>query len=144
MKKQVLNTLLVLLTVAAFSVTSCKKSDDSKSRNEIITSGAWNLSQIGPDANNNGILDVGETVPNTTAGLTVHVNFYNNSTYQLVRNTSTVADTFNGNWSLTNGDQTIRVIVNGDTTMLDIHNIDNNNLTLLQQDSINLWEVFQQ
>jgi len=146
MNKRILNALAVILTVAAFSITSCKKSDDSQSRRDILTQGQWNLSRIGDDANGNNNMDSNETVSAAAAQMSANVNFYTDNTYQLVFITNDTV-VFKGNWTLVNGDQTIRTIVTNmgpnDTTMLDIHNISSTNLTLLQRtDTTGTWEVF--
>lgn len=147
MNKRFLNAAAAVLLIAAFSATSCKKSDDSQSRHDILVNGEWNLSKIGDDANNNGVMDANEAVPHDSAGVSASVNFYSDNTYQLdfITNDTIV---FKGNWTLINGDQTIRTIVTNmgpnDTTLLDIHNITSSNLTLLQRgDTTGTWEVFQ-
>lgn len=146
MNKRILNALAVMLVIAAFSTTSCKKSDDSQSRRDILIKDQWNLSQIGDDANGNGVMDANETVTAAAAQMSANVNFYADNTYQLVFITNDTV-VFKGNWALINGDQTIRTIVTNmgpnDTTMLDIHDISSTNLALLQRtDTTGTWEIF--
>lgn len=146
MNKRILNALAVMLVIAAFSTTSCKKSDDSQSRRDILIKDQWNLSQIGDDANGNGVMDTNETVTAAAAQMSANVNFYADNTYQLVFITNDTV-VFKGNWALINGDQTIRTIVTNmgpnDTTMLDIHDISSTNLALLQRtDTTGTWEIF--
>ncbi|PZF73433.1 hypothetical protein [Taibaiella soli] len=147
MKKRILNASAIVLAIAAFSTTSCKKSDDSQSRKDILINGQWAMAQMGPDKNGNNVVDSNEAVPVASINTSANVNFYSDNTYQL--NLVVNADTtiFKGNWAFINNDQVLRVVVTNqgpnDTSILNIHNLTQTNLTVLQEtDTTGIWEVF--
>jgi hypothetical protein len=126
--KKVFLSIAVLATLFA----SCKKDDDNnnKSRHDMVI-GTWTMNQWGADANNNQVLDAGETVPTSASTVNGTFTFNANGTAVAVASFLGITDTSSGTWALVDNDNYLQTISDGDTTYMLIKSISNNNLTVL-------------
>jgi hypothetical protein len=124
MKKSIL-----AIAVLAAMIVGCKKDDNDLSRKDMLV-GTWTLSQYGLDANNNSVVDLGETAPVSDSFITAKFTFNGNGSATLVSSFLGMKDTANGQWALVNNDNSIRMIESNDTSYMDIKSITGNTLTL--------------
>jgi len=126
MKKSIL-----AIAVLAAMVTGCKKDDDNntQSRSEMLV-GTWTMSQWGLDANNNDVVDAGETAPASASTMSGKFTFNSNGTASAIASFMGASDTTTGTWALVSGDNYIRTIEDGDTTYMEIKSMSGNSLTV--------------
>ncbi|MGN6567081.1 MAG: lipocalin family protein [Flavipsychrobacter sp.] len=126
-----LNKLLIVgcLSIAAFSIASCKKSSSSSTKDMLV--GTWTQTMSGYDANNNNVVDAGETTADNSGTVTFNKD-----------NTGTISGSglsFPMTYSL--NDKNLSVYVAGDTTNLLITSISSSSLTV-KDPSDSTFEVF--
>jgi hypothetical protein len=124
MKKSILS-----IAVVAAMIVGCKKSDDDKSRRDMLI-GKWTISQFGFDANGNGIVDVGETGPAVDSIFGGNITFNSDGSLSTISTSGGTNDTSTGQWSLLSNDTYLRTITDGDTTDAEIKALSSNSLTV--------------
>ena len=122
----------VILSIAAVSAffVGCKKDDDNTLTRRQMIVGNWDLSQFGFDANNNGVLDQGETAPASSATVDGTFTFNDNGTATATATFLGDTDTVSGNWALVNSDSWLMTALDGDTAYLEIKSVAGNSMTL--------------
>lgn len=130
--KKVLTLSVACLASLALFTTSCKKSDDTKSRKDLLV-GSWSYTQTGDDNNNNGVLDDNEkqAVTGTDTSTTV---FNSNGSGYITGNLSGSNITIPLQWNLQNNDNYLRLIYSflgtTDTSVVEIKTLDASNLVI--------------
>lgn len=120
-------TLLLICAGVTLIAASCKKDDDNKTatpatRAEIIK-GTWTISELGGDMNNNGVLDAGETIANNSGSLVFNDGGTGTG--------SLLGVSYPFTWSLTNNDNTLRIVVASDVTNYDIKELSSTKAVVL-------------
>lgn len=136
-----MNKLLIVgcLSIAAFSIASCKK---SSSTSKLV--GTWNLTQVGEDANGNSVMDASEVQNVSGLGTGVvtfnsdgtgseHVVFYGG----LVDSTVTFKK-----WTLQNSDQDLVLTASDGTTLLSHVTLTNTDLTIADTSKPITWTIW--
>lgn len=137
-----LNKLLIVgcLSIAAFSITSCKKSSSSSSK--LV--GTWDLKQLGEDMNGNGVMDANEVQSidgygtgtatfNSDGTGSEHIVFYGG----LVDSSVTFKK-----WTLQNGDRDLVITASDGTTLLSHVTLTNTDLTVADTSTPITWTIW--
>jgi len=127
-----LNKLFIAscFAVAALSVASCKKSSSSASTKDMLV-GTWTQTMSGRDANNNNIVDAGETTADNSSTAT----FNKDNTGSISGSGLSFPITYNVN------DKDLSIYLSGDTIKLLITSISSSSLTV-KDPSDSTWSVF--
>jgi hypothetical protein len=145
MKKHFFRPAAAILMIAAIASTSCKKSDDTKSRKDIVV-GNWSAMKMGYDSNNNGTMESTEVGPTSNYGLVMTMNVKGDGTGVTTSTSFGKTTTSDFSWNLADNDQTFRMIAAGDTSSVKIITLDNSNLTILMPAESGIptpmWVVF--
>jgi len=144
--------LIVLLAAFSLTATSCKKKKDDSVKARI--SGKWKLMQTGMDANNNSIMEPSEvvTIPDTLALFTT---YQSDGTGSLSVEFMGASISSNFTWTLLNNDADVNIKSNGTANPLfqvtegtfHIHSLTSSDLITRDSTSVDsvsgyAWNVF--
>ena len=130
--------ILTVLAVVVLLTNACKK-DGGESEAEISIVGTWTLSEGGTDANNNNVVDAGET--SSAAALASTIQFKSDNTYTATITLGSTPIVASGTYTVAGG--TISTVSEGNTKTGTVHTLTKNKLILKRTVSGSAqWEIY--